>query len=385
LNTGASGADLIVVVFFALSVNGLFALIPANIASKKGYSKLGFWLIGFFISFIISLIIALVLNARETSLQKTQEAASALAAGQLPRELKCPYCAELISTEAKICKHCRSDVEQHFSKMRMDLATEISQRRNQQLLDEARKTREANLESERKNAEKAKISNRRKQKRDAFIQSRTGRITLIGSGLLVITLLTSYIVQVSGDMAKENEKWALLQTQVSQILEECHTTAEFYRQNDELTVALRDANNTQRQGWDCFSILATGSYEWNGVFAFDLKWDSRAKLNLAESKFPLAVRLYEAKSECGDWPNDSKDVAIGEIEPSDTPDGVMVKIWLGKGKDELADCVAEAVLGKSLYLKLKKKPGAVFSREDGFPYRENSYDPDWAWFFWDFQ
>ncbi len=28
-------------------------------------------------------------------------------------EIKCPFCAELVKREAKMCKHCKSDLTQH--------------------------------------------------------------------------------------------------------------------------------------------------------------------------------------------------------------------------------------------------------------------------------
>ena len=43
---------------------------------------------------------------------------------------KCSECAELISLEAKICKHCGSNVESHVSQL-MEKVTELEEKKNE--------------------------------------------------------------------------------------------------------------------------------------------------------------------------------------------------------------------------------------------------------------
>lgn len=64
-------------------------------AEEKGYSRVGFTIFGLFFT-LIALIVVLVI-------QPTQ-------AVQVSGLAKCPYCAEAIQPDAKVCKHCGRDL-----------------------------------------------------------------------------------------------------------------------------------------------------------------------------------------------------------------------------------------------------------------------------------
>ena len=36
----------------------------------------------------------------------------------VPAEIKCPMCAEFVKSEAKICRHCKSDISKHLADLR---------------------------------------------------------------------------------------------------------------------------------------------------------------------------------------------------------------------------------------------------------------------------
>lgn len=83
-----------------LMLAGLIGLVPALIASGKGYSFLGWWIYGAAL-FIVALPHSLMLKPNERG-----EERAALAAGKR----RCPHCAEYIHTTALQCRFCGNPV-----------------------------------------------------------------------------------------------------------------------------------------------------------------------------------------------------------------------------------------------------------------------------------
>ena len=80
----------------------VFSILVGAYASSKGRSSIAYFLISMVLSPILGLAIAL---AAEPDTDKLEQ--RAIDAG---KRRKCPYCAELVKNEARICKHCGKEI-----------------------------------------------------------------------------------------------------------------------------------------------------------------------------------------------------------------------------------------------------------------------------------
>jgi hypothetical protein len=85
----------------ALGIAIVIGVIPGLIASSKGRSFLGWWIYGALL-FIVALPHSILIKPNVKEVERV-----ALADGQ---HRKCPHCAELIKSEAKVCRFCGRDV-----------------------------------------------------------------------------------------------------------------------------------------------------------------------------------------------------------------------------------------------------------------------------------
>ena len=79
-----------------------FAILGAVIAGAKGRSAVGFFFLGLLLSPLLSIIAALIVKPNQKVLER-----EALWKGE---SRKCPFCAELIRSEATVCRYCSREL-----------------------------------------------------------------------------------------------------------------------------------------------------------------------------------------------------------------------------------------------------------------------------------
>jgi len=96
------------------------SIVAGVVASNKGRSGAGFFLLSLILSPVIGVIAALVVSPHTKNIEAQQ-----VASGE---SRKCPYCAELVKSEAAVCRFCNRDLPPPEPKHQFEFDPDTGQR-----------------------------------------------------------------------------------------------------------------------------------------------------------------------------------------------------------------------------------------------------------------
>lgn len=97
----------------------VFSGVAAWIASSKGRSGVGVFLLSLALSPLVGIIVALVMKSKREQLQEQyQEVPSP------ETHVRCPDCKELVRKDATVCKHCRAKLVPQAEECRDETPTQ---------------------------------------------------------------------------------------------------------------------------------------------------------------------------------------------------------------------------------------------------------------------
>jgi hypothetical protein len=96
--------------------NSFLSIAVSYVAASKGRSAGGFFFLSFFFSFLVGILVVLALPKLESKLVVVSESGS-FGVKESERLFKCPYCAEWVKAEAKICRFCNKEIAHDIARL----------------------------------------------------------------------------------------------------------------------------------------------------------------------------------------------------------------------------------------------------------------------------
>lgn len=239
-------------------LNLLFSWIVAYAAKQKGRSSGGFFALSFFLSFLIALMVLIAVPSRsqKSELVSDIDTPDSKQPGSLPTMVKCPFCAETILFEAKICKHCKTDVSENLARLRQDLEKEA------ELIHQQEMERQEKLLIQAQQEELSRKLKAAEFKKTPAYKIRQGLFALIGLAIIVFVGYQGYLsLPPTSDQVLE--KWH--SKVASTLLEE---TSPRYFENNQMTISLNLDNDgatmtISQKRVPSFSANWRGTTDWN--------------------------------------------------------------------------------------------------------------------------
>ena len=175
--------------FWFFVANTVLCLAVGYVAEQKGRKYSTYFWLAFCLSFLVGILVVLALPPLEKKPIAINEDIQIFDGERL---IKCPFCAEWVKQEAKVCKHCGRDIHEQvqalLAKEIMWLADQESLRRETELAARRRAVsdRQALLKAE---AEKL-------EKRRAFRKSGRFKVIVASATLAILAILATTVSTV---------------------------------------------------------------------------------------------------------------------------------------------------------------------------------------------
>jgi hypothetical protein len=171
-------------IFLGIVVNLVLSFIVASTAREKGLNFGAFFLLSFLASFLVGILVVI-------ATPKVENAAGSGTGSASSGLLKCPFCAEMVKSEALVCRFCGRDIHEQLIAQAEAISEEA--RRSAKAFDDEQKRIAAESED-------ARIF--KEAKRNVFFRKRS---TIIGAVAIVTVALSAVSFAIVAYISGQND------------------------------------------------------------------------------------------------------------------------------------------------------------------------------------